>query len=114
VKALEKLDRMQSHARNIKQVARIREERLYGSATALAGAIAAGAADAKYRADDGTDKKVGPVPVIGAVAALTAVAGLSDYVPGSFYVGMVGIGALSYKIGKYAHDKMVERQQAAK
>lgn len=113
VKALEKLDRMQSHARNVKHIARIREERMYGGGTALAAAMAAGAADAKYRADDGTDKKlVGPVPLIGAVGVAALAAGLSEWVPGSFYVANVGVGILSYKLGKYAHDKTVEHMNA--
>lgn len=112
VKALEKLDRMQSHARNAKQLLRVREERMYGDGTALAAAMLAGAADAKYRNDDGTDKKIGPVPVVGAAAALALVAGVSDWVPGSFYIGMAGVGALSYKLGKYAHDKTQEHMNA--
>jgi hypothetical protein len=115
VKALEGFDRLKTSIRNKAITARVREERAYGAGTAVIAAALAGAADAKYRADDGTAKKlVGPIPMVGGIAAILAIGGLTEYVPGSHYVGMAGVGALSYVIGKYSHDKTVEHMQAAK
>lgn len=115
VKALEGFDRLKTSIRNKAAMAKVREERAYGAGTAVIAAVVAGAADAKYKADDGSPKKlVGPVPLVGGIAAIAAVAGLSDYVPGAHYVGMAGVGALSYVLGKYSHDKTVEHMQSAK
>ena len=113
VKALEGFDRLKTTIRNKAQMAKVREERASGAGTAIIAAVAAGAADAKYRADDGTAKKlVGPIPMVGAIAGVAAVMGLSEAVPGSHYIGMAGIGGLSYVMGKYAHDKTAEHMQA--
>ena len=115
VKALEGFDRLKTTMRNAKERTKFKEQQAYGASTAVIAAALAGAADAKYRADDGTAKKlVGPIPMVGGIAAIAALAGLSEYVPGSHYVGMAGIGALSYVIGKYSHDKTVEHMAAPK
>jgi hypothetical protein len=103
--ALEKLDRLQVRQKTERLVKSIKGERITMAGVTLLGAVAAGAADAKYKEADGTPKKlVGPIPVVGGLAALATVIGLSDLVPGGSYVAMVGIGGLSYELGRMAHD----------
>jgi hypothetical protein len=103
-KALERLDRIQVRQKTERLVRSIKGDRLTSGGITLVGAILAGAADAKYRDADGTEKKIGPVPAVAAGSAALAVVGLSDLVPGGQYVGMVGIGGLAYVLGKMAHD----------
>lgn len=103
-KALERLDRIQVRQKTERLVKSIKGDRLTAGGVTLVGAILAGAADAKYKEADGTPKKLGPVPIVTAVAGLAAIVGLSDMVPGGAYVGMVGIGGLAYEFGRMAHD----------
>jgi len=103
-KALERLDRIQVRAKTERLVKSIKGDRLTSAGVTLVGAVLAGAADAKYKEADGTPKKLGPIPVVAGVAALAAVVGLSDLVPGGAYVAMIGVGGLSYELGKMAHD----------
>jgi hypothetical protein len=103
-KALERLDRIQVRAKTERLVKSIKGDRLTSAGVTLVGAVLAGAADAKYKEADGTPKKVGPVPVVAGLAAVAAIVGLSDMVPGGSYIAMVGVGGLSYELGKMAHD----------
>lgn len=111
MKALEGYDKLKTKTQNAAKLAKLETQRMYGAGAAILSAGAAGAADAKYRADDGTDKKVLGVPIVTGVAALATLAGLSGWVPYGYYIGMAGVGALSYKVGVYTHNKTVEHQQ---
>jgi hypothetical protein len=115
MKALEGYDKLKSSIRNRAQAAKVSKERSYGAGVAVISAAIAGAADAKYKADDGTPKKlVGPLPAVGTISAVAAMAGLTDYVPGAYFVGMAGVGGLCYVIGKYSHDRTAEHMAAPK
>jgi hypothetical protein len=106
-KALERLDRMQVKQRTQALVKHIKGERVTTAGVTLLGAVWAGAADGKYKEADGTPKKVGPVPMVAALAGVLAVVGLTDLVPGGTYIGMIGVGGLSYELGRMAHDHVV-------
>jgi hypothetical protein len=103
-KALEGYDRLKQRLKTDQIRKHIKEERMYAGGAAIIGALVTGAAEAKYRAADGTDKKIGPIPVVAGLAAAAAVVGMTDYVPGGVYVGMAGIGGLCYLVGKAAND----------
>jgi hypothetical protein len=103
-KALERLDRLQVKAKTDRLVKSIQGDRATTSGITLVGAVAAGVAQAKYKNADGTPKSLGPVPVVAAVSALMAAAGLSNMVPGGQYVGPLGVGGLAYVLGTIAHD----------
>lgn len=103
-KALEGFDRLKARVRANEIRKHVKDERMYAGGTALIGALLAGAADAKYRAPDGGQKKIGPIPAVAGIAAAAAVVGLTDYVPGGAYVGMAGIGGLCYLVGKAANE----------
>ena len=111
MKALEGYDKLKTRTQNAAKLAKLETQRMYGAGAAILAAGVAGVADAKYRADDGTDKKVLGVPVVTAAAGLATLAGLSGWVPYGYYIGMAGVGALSYKIGTYTHNKQLEHQQ---
>ena len=102
--ALEKLDKIQVRQKTERLVRSIKGDRMTSAGVTIVGAILAGAADAKYKETDGTPKKIGPVPIVTGAAALMAVVGFSDMVPGGQYVAMFGVGGLSYEFGKMAHD----------
>ena len=106
-KALERLDRMQVKQRTQALVKHIKGERVTTAGVTLLGAVLAGAADGKYKEADGTPKKVGPVPMIPVLAGALAVVGLTDLVPGGTYIGMIGVGGLSYELGRMTHDHVV-------
>lgn len=103
-KALERYDRLKASIKNGAIRKHVKEERGYAGIAAIVGAAAAGAADAKYKADDGTSKKTIGIPTVGLVSGALAVAGLFDVVPGGIYVGMAGIGGICYLVGKTSHD----------
>jgi hypothetical protein len=103
-KALERLDRMQVRQKTAAMVKHIKGDRVTSAGVTLLGAVLAGAAEGKYKEADGTPKKLGPVPMVAAAAGALAVVGLTDLVPGGTYIGMAGIGGLSYELGKMAHD----------
>lgn len=112
-RALEGYDRLKQRIKSSEMRKHIKEERGYAGLAAIVGAAMAGAADAKYRAPDGSSKKlVGPVPAVGAVSAGLAVAGLTDLIPGGVYIGMVGVGGICYLVGKASHDHVAETQAA--
>jgi hypothetical protein len=103
-KALESADRRLASIKRHKEALKIREERAYAAGAALVGAVIAGVADAKYRDADGSSKKVLKLPAVGLASGLLALGGISEYVPGGIYIGMLGVGGLCYVIGKAAHD----------
>lgn len=111
-KALEGFDRLKTRMKNAEIAKHVKEERAYAAGAAVVGALIAGAADAKYRAPDGTTRKVGPIPAVGGASAVLALAGLTDLVPGGVYIGMAGIGGLCYVAGKFAHDHVAENANA--
>lgn len=98
-KALEGFDRLKARVKNAEIRKHIKEERGYAGMAALVGAAVAGAADAKY-----PEKKLGPVPLVGAASAALALGGMTDLIPGGVYVGMLGVGGLCYYVGKATHD----------
>ncbi len=111
MKALEGYDKLKTKTQNAAKLAKLETQRMYGAGTALLAAVAAGAADAKYRGDDGGDKKILGVPVVVGASAVATLAGLSGWVPYGYYVGMAGVGGLCYKAGSYSHQKQLEHQQ---
>jgi len=105
-KALERYDRLKASLKNSSIRKHVKEERGYAGIAAIVGAAAAGAADAKYKADDGTTKKTLGVPTVALASVALALAGLTDLVPGGVYIGMAGIGGLCYIVGKTSHDQV--------
>jgi hypothetical protein len=109
-KALEGYDRLKNRLKTSEIKKHIKEERMYTSGAAIIGAALAGAADAKYRGPDGGAKKIGPIPAVAGISLAAALAGLTDYVPGGAYVGMVGVGGLCYLVGRSANEHMAAKQ----
>jgi len=108
-KALQQYDKFKIAAKRTKELAKIETERMIGGGASLVGGVLSGGIDAKYRDPDGTPKKVlGHVPALGAANLLIAGLGMSGYVP--YYIGQLGLGGLSYNLGKWMFDKEVTRQ----
>lgn len=108
-KALEAADKFKMRVLRGKELAKVEKERVYGGVAGVVGGIVSGALDAKYRDPDGSAKKFGGhVPAIGGFNALVAVLGMSGYIPA--YIGQLGLGGLSYNLGKWMFDKEVVRQ----
>jgi hypothetical protein len=84
---------------------RLTESRMLSFGEVIGGGAIAGLADGKF--DDGTGGAhlfgVPAVPVAGVVAVLL---GLSDAFKGSTHLGFLGCGALAYKVGDFAKEKI--------
>ena len=100
-RALEAADRKLANVRNMNIRKHIEEKNAIAGGVAVAGAIVAGIADAKYG-----EKKVGPVPVVVGIAGAAAATGLFTKALGPYglYGGMAGVGALCYFAGKASHN----------
>jgi len=102
-KVIGQFDRMKMAAKNAKIKEHVKSQNMYAMGSAVLGAVAAGAIDAKYN-PDGTSKKTTIALV--ATGAVLGVGAVTDYIPGGLVIGMGGIGVLCYVAGKTAHDKM--------
>jgi hypothetical protein len=111
-RALEVADKFKVRVMRGRELAKLETERMYGAAAGVVGGVVSGALDAKYRDPDGSTKKFGGhVPAIGVINLAVTVLGLSGYIP--MYVGQLGLGGLSYNLGKWMFDKEVVRQTTA-
>lgn len=104
------IDRAQGYRASLaryREKARISEERTFGAVTALAGAAAAGYADAKL-GEGAENVKVLGLPAMPLVGLGLVALGLSDWVPGGTYICQAGVGVASYALGSYVRGKAEE------
>lgn len=111
VKVLESYDKLKARIHNTKIREHVKQERAYAAGSAVLGALLAGAADAKYRAPDGTSRKLGPVPAVAGASVALAALGITDLIPYGVYLGMAGVGGLCYVVGKAGYDHMSQNAQ---
>ena len=112
-RALESFDKLKARIANTRLKEHVKQERAYAAGSAVLGALLAGAADAKYREADGTQKKIGPVPAVAGVSVALAALGITDLIPYGVYMGMAGVGGLCYVAGKAGFDHTTNSQQQA-
>ena len=113
VRALEGYDKLRARWASTKLKEHVKQERAYAAGSAVIGALLAGAADAKYREADGTQKKIGPVPVVVGASIAVAALGITDLIPYGVYLGMAGVGGVCYAVGKAGFDHVTANQQQA-
>lgn len=113
VRALEGYDKLKARWANTRLKEHVKQERAYAAGSAVLGALLAGAADAKYRATDGTAKKVVGLPAVMVASGGLALLGITDLIPYGVYLGMAGVGGLCYGVGKAGFDHMTESMKEA-
>lgn len=105
--AIQALARKAESARNtianMRERARVQEERVYTVGEVALGAVGAGFVDGYWNKPDLFGLPA--TPVVGAVAAL---AGLSGYVPGGMHVAAIGIGMVAGPLYEKAQQKGAE------
>jgi hypothetical protein len=103
---LARADRAIVTLRNMRAKARLNMQRTYGMGAALAGAAAAGAADAYL-----DEPKVVGFPATPLASAGLMLLGLFDVVPGAEYIAQAGLGGACYSVGALTFKKVNEFEE---
>ncbi len=89
-----------------KEKAKLNETRMLSAGEIIVGGVAGGLLDGKFDDGTGSGPKVAGVSAVGAGSVVLVVLGLTDAFPGVSHLGYLGAGALSYKLGNFARDKI--------
>jgi len=99
-------DSAKSRLMAFKEKAKISETRMLSAGEIIVGGVAGGLLDGKFDDGTGTGPKVAGVSAVAAGSVVFLVLGLTDAFPGVSHLGYLGAGALSYKLGTFARDKV--------
>jgi len=105
-KLAKKADRALTSLKNFKTNAKVNERRVLTTGEAIAGGLLGGFIDGKF--GGGTRHEVWGIPTVGAVGALAAIVGMSEWIPGGEDILSIGAGMLSYSGGAYVRETVAE------
>jgi hypothetical protein len=99
-------DSAKARLATFKERAKLSETRMLSAGEIVIGGVAGGLLDGKFDDGSGGGPKIAGVSAVGAGGVLFLVLGLTDAFPGVSHLGYLGAGAVAYKLGGFARDKV--------